>query len=333
MRVAIAGAASRIDRQFADGIERQVREVVREALDAAALSLAEVDLVVTVASDTLDGMMVPIRAELAGALGKSYLNVPSAAGHAIAAAATAIEAGDAETVLVVGWGAASKLAGNDGRSNQFDPFFMRPAGATPKVLAALQRQVLSASGAISDGGVAAFEAQMADVVWPRGAAAGGLRPEFCDGVAAIVLTKAAEEGSGLFVADHATASRSHAPLDGSLDPAGWVTEALESLGMRAGAPLETGFVEASGSSAVAEMRAIAAMSDSGPVRCPPDRANAAGGGAAAWFGPATALRPLAELARRRLQDKPQDAAGIFVDLAGPLGQLVTAIVIEQRSAA
>lgn len=332
MKVAIAGAASRVDRQFVTGIEQPIREVVRAALSSATLPLAEVDLVVTVASDALDGQMVPIRAELAGAVGKSYLNVPSAAGHAIAAAAAAIEAGDAANVLVVGWGAASRLAENDGRANQFDPFYMRPAGATPRAVAALQRQVLSASGYFTDSDIEAFEARMESAVWKGGA--GKQPPEFCDGVAAVVLMRAPEAGAGLFIADHATASRSHAPLDSSLDPAGWVGEALMCLtGTRSRTAPASGFIEVSGSSSCAEMRAIAASAESGLTACTPDRANEAGGGAAAWFGPATGLRSFAELCGRRLRDAEGDASGVFVDLAGPLSQLVTTILIEQRSAA
>lgn len=330
MKVAIAAAASRVDRQFASGIARPIRDVIRETLSAATLSLADVDLVVTVASDALDGMMVPIRAELAGALGKSYLNVPSSAGHAIAAAATALEAGDASTVLVVGWGAASKLAGDDGRANQFDPFYMRPAGATPEALAALQRRVLREAGRVSDDEIEAFRKRMADTLWPGG---GSVPPEFCDGVASVLLRRAPEDGVGLFIADHATASRSHAPLDASLDPALWVGEAIAELRAERGAnPSGNGFIEVSGSSACAEMRAIAASVASGLTACGSERANGTGGGAAAWYGPATGLRGFADLCRLRLRDA--DAAnGIFVDLAGPLGQLVTTVLIEQRSVA
>lgn len=335
MKAAIAGAASRVGRQFESGIERPVRETVREALDAATLSLGDVDLVVTVASDALDGMMVPIRAELAGALGKSYLNVPSAAGHALAAAVAAIEAGDAANVLVVGWGAASRLAAEDGRSNQFDPFYMRPAGATPASLAALQRQVLVAAGRVSDAQIADFGSRMTDAVWGGGAGAEPQAMQVCDGAAAIALRRAPEAGAGMLIAGHATASRSHAPLDASFDPADWVGEAVSSLSATcSGNASGRGFIETSGSSFWAELRAVAAAAGSGLVDCPAASANAAGGGAAAWFGPATGLRALAQLSGRA----PREAAdaggdGLFVDLAGPLGQLVTTILVQRRSAA
>ncbi len=328
MTVTVAGAASRIEGQFASGVERPIRDVVREALADAGISLSDVDYVVTVASDALDGMMVPVRAELAGALGKSYLNVPSSAGHALAAAATVIEAGDAETVLVVGWGAASKLAGDDGRSNQFDPFYMRPAGATPETLAAVQRQVLVAAGLLSVSEVEAHAARMAAASWPGGA---GASHAFCDGAVAIVLTGSKPPARGLSIVDHATASRSHAPLDATFDPAVWTSEALGSF-VRGGASSQDGFVEVSGTTPCAELRAISAVLGSESVVGAGD-SNRTGGGAAAWFGPATGLRAFAELFRMHSATDRGEAHGVFVDLAGPLGQLVTALRIEKRSAA
>lgn len=332
MRASIAGAACRIDRQFAGGIEPVIREVVRSTLDAAAISLADIEMVVTVASDTLDGMMVPIRAELAGALGKNYLNVSSAAGHAVCAAAAAIEAGDADTVLIVGWGAASKLAIADGRANQFDPFYMRPLGATPKVMAALQKQILVASGALSENNIEAFRARMTDRVWEGGKGDASQANGFCDGVAALVMRRASEGQGGIVISDHATASRSHNPLDGSFDPAAWVREAISGFsGARAKESAARGFIEVSGSSICAELRGIVASVESGLVDCDGSSANSMGGGAAAWFGPATGLRALAMLCGDG-EARDRDA-GLFVDLAGPLGQHVTSIFIERRSEA
>lgn len=332
MKAGIAGAACRVERQFSSGIEPLVREAVCTALDKAAISLADIDMVVTVASDTLDGMMVPIRAELAGALGKNYLNVPSSAGHALAAAAAAIEAGDAATALVVGWGAASKLAVEDGRSNQLDPFYLRPLGASPKVLGALQKQTLIAGGLTSEDDLEAFRTRMAGIVWNSENPACG----FCDGVAAIVLRRFSDQEVGVIVADYAMASRSHTPLDGSLDPSEWVNEAIS--GFSAAQPKDTaprGFIEVSGSNICAEMRGIVASVEAGLVDCAAAAANDTGGGASAWFGPATGLRTLVKLYEDRLADGASGGAdsGLFVDLAGPLGQHVTCVLIERRSMA
>jgi hypothetical protein len=330
MRAAIAGAAYRSERTLADGVDPAVRHVVRDALKAAGLTLAEVDMVVTVASDTLDGMMVPIRAELAGALGKTYLNVPSSAGHAVSAAVAAIESGDARAVLVVGWGAASKLSGADSRSNQFDPFFTRPLGATPAVMADLQEQVAVASGTVSASAIGALGARMSATLWSDHELALSARGEcFCDGAAAMVLRRLNDGDSGIAVTDYATASQSRMPLDGSLDPALWVQEAVGHLStVHPDRQRPAGRVEVSAPSMVAELRGIMAAIEAGPVACDVDRANGTGGGAAGWFGPATGLRSLASLVGGEGCD-----AGLFVDLAGPLGEHVTGILIERRSVA
>ena len=332
MRAGIAGAACRVEREFANGIEPVIREVVRAALEAAAISLGDIDMVITVASDTLDGMMVPIRAELAGALGKTYLNVSSSAGHALSAAAAAIEAGDAAAVLVVGWGAASKLAVEDGRSNQFDPFYLRPLGASPNVLGALQKQTLIAGGLASEDDLEAFRARMAGLVWDGESPAGG----FCDGVAAVVLRRCSDQEAGLIVADYAMASRSHMPLDGSLDPADWVNEAISGFSKAQLKDVSSqGFIEVSGSNICAEIRGIAASAETGLVNCDAESANGKGGGASAWFGPATGLRSLVKLYEDRLAGgaSHEPDRGLFVELAGPLGQHVTSLLIERRSMA
>src|SRR5690606_38437738 len=123
------GAAARVGASIVADLETEVRSVVLSSLSSSNLDLAYIDAVVTVASDTLDGVMVPIRAEVAGAFGKMPLNVPSSAGHGLAAAMVLLESGQARNVLLVGWGAASKLARHDSRSIQADPFHDRPVGA------------------------------------------------------------------------------------------------------------------------------------------------------------------------------------------------------------
>lgn len=330
MRAYIHGAASRIGRPLVDGVEAAVQDVVQRALAAADLSIAEIDLVVTVASDTLDGMMVPLRAELAGAFGKAYLNVPSSAGHAVCAAIAAIEAEDAASVLVVGWGAASKWKSADSRANEFDPFHTRPLGAAPDVLAVLQRQILLASNALTASEAEAFRLRMASL-HPEAESSGRLPYAFCDGAAALVL-RAAPQRRGLVLSEYGTSSRSHAPLDGSMDPAIWVRESIaEFLGDKPHTP-RSGRIETSGWTIYAEMRAIHALHDVGYVACD-GTANRHGGGAMAWFGPATGLRALADLCGDLASDEKESAADscLFADLAGPLGQHVTSLLIERRS--
>src|SRR5690606_21160183 len=153
------------------------------------------------ASDTLDGVMVPIRAEVAGAYGKSPLNVPSSAGHALAAASVLLGSGQAQRVLIAGWGAASKLALHDSRDSQASPFDDRVIGAGPAQIAALQAAELRQDDPdLPDAGVT-----------------------FSDGAVALVLGLARGAGETR-IADFGTSSRGYYPEDDLVDPALWVRE-------------------------------------------------------------------------------------------------------------
>lgn len=295
-----------MERRIDGGMDAVVQDVIRRALTEAALGVAEVDLVITVASDTLDGMMVPVRSDMAGALGKSYLNVPSSAGHALMAAVASIQAGDAQTVLLVGWGAASKLAEFDSRSSQLDPFYLRPLGASVATLQAMQQQSLIDQGLLTNREIEAHAARMSEIVWGEAAPSG-----FCDGTAAIVLRRAGEGDAGLIAGSIGVSSRSQLPLDGNLDPKVWVDEAT--------AEFETdglAFTEVCGQGASVELRALAAVPG---IKL----ANAHGGSSQGWFGPASPLRNIAALHAAAEEGGPQN--GLLIDLAGPLGQHVTAI--------
>ena len=304
-----------------------IRQAVLAALDASGIAIEAVDTFVTVAGDSLDGISVPGRAEVAGTYGRRYLNLPSGAGHGLGAAVTQIEAGEAETVVLVGWGAATRYRELDPRRNQADPFHARPIGASPRVVAALQAQELLSANPDGEAALEAYAATMARRAWSDGVTASGAGPvwahtSFCDGAVAIVLRRGE---AGVVVGEFATVSRPYAPEDDRLDPAAWVAEALGSLPSAAATPGQV--VEAAAPTPIAETRVLAALGvdpDDGLV-------NASGGGAIAHFGAATGLRQLA-VASRRLAAADASRA-LVLDLAGPLGQHVTAIMLARGATA
>lgn len=331
---AIVGHAVRLGRPFGDRLEVTVRDTVLEALGRSGLDLADIDTVVTCASDTLDGMMVPVKAEFAGSYGRSLLNVPSSAGHAVAAAASLIETGQAENLLMVGWGEATRLARADFRRNQADPFYTRPLGASPAMSATLQAAGLAAE--VLPDGAALDERARADRARAWGAAPDGrgdsvpawAQTGFCDGAVALILRPRNQAPGGVVIRDHGCASRSYCPGDDRLDPALWVDEAVaacaEPDSLRAGA---FAAVEVAGPTTIAEMRALAALR-ADRIDDPSGGVMASGGGAAAHFGPATALRQLA-VACATLGGRP--GMGIVADLAGPMGQHTTLIALEAQT--
>jgi len=326
-RAVIAGSAWKIGRPFADRFEVAVREAVLEALGVSGLSIGDIDSFVTVASDSIDGIMAPGRAEIAGAYGRSYLHVPSSAGHGLAAAATQIEARQARNLLLVGWGAAAKLNDHDGRANQADPFYARPVGASPRAVAMLQAQDLLSAVGLSEASLDAYVRDMADRAWqgdgkaPPSAAPAWARTAFCDGVAAIVIRRASDAGNGVAIRDFASVSRPYSPKDECLDTAVWAKEAVSSL---SGADGDVAVVEASAPTAIAESRAFsgAGVSKNFDSR----RFNASGGGATAYFGAATGLRQVAAASRALAGIGP--ASGLVLDMTGPAGQHATAILLQ-----
>ena len=67
------------------------------------LKLADVDTVITVASDTLDGLLVPVRGEISGNPGRSCCHITSSG-----AAVEMIES-QAERVLLIDWRSIEKF--------------------------------------------------------------------------------------------------------------------------------------------------------------------------------------------------------------------------------
>lgn len=334
IQAAIAGSASVIGHSFDLGVESTMRSVVSAALAEAKMAMDDIDTVVSVASDTLDGVMIPIRAEIAGSFGKSYLNVPSSAGHALAASVALIESGQATNVLLAGWGAASRLASADSRSIQADPFYDRPSGASPAALSALQARELAADAAFEGRDPAVAAGAMTSRAWSAGVPEGAQRADawlgqsFCDGAVALVLCRAEPDDARIRIADFGSSARPYSPQDERLDPAPWAMEAMAHCREPAKvAAVKLAVVEAAGPTSICEARVLSALVDHGLAGSQIDHWNASGGGATAWFGPATALRQLA-FAATSLRSIGSHAGGVL-DLAGPLGQHVTFILLTQ----
>ncbi len=312
---AILGSASLIARRFEKSLEFAVHETVLAALADAKLELDAIDTVVTAASDTLDGIMVATRSEIAGSTGRAYMHIPSSAGHALAAAATLIEAGMAQRVLLVGWGEGSKFLEQDSRGIQADPFFARPVGADPLTVAALQAQFLIAAGRIDTQAADKYARGMNERAWPGQEIVPGsvpiwLRTGWCDGAVALVLAKSAEYPAAVRIRDFATSFQPYTPQD--LDPATWVADAIGPQTT----PLDT--IEISAPTPVCEARAGMALA--GEV-------NASGGGAAAYFGIATGLKRIAAAASSLRAGQHAKA----IDLAGPIGQAVTVVTLDRSA--
>lgn len=336
--VAIAGVAARVGRL--PGLEAAIRATVLEALEDAGFgSLDEIDSVVTVGSDILDGGMVATRSGLAGSYSRSLVTVPSSSGHALGAAVAMIEAGDAGNTLLVGWGEGTNFENVDGRIIQADPFYTRPLGADAATLSALQAQWLLHHGRVD-------RVRLDRYAQTMGARAGSgseapsegvplwLRTTWSDGVCALVLTASAPSPGSVSIADFGTSFQPYCPEPGDLDPAGWVTVAQ--AGMREPGLLEKVdpvAVEVCGPSQLVEAAAISGLLEHWGWQEADARVNRTGGGATAYFGPATGLRQIVS-ATTELRANPESsgASAVVVDLGGPIGQATTVLVVDRRSA-
>jgi hypothetical protein len=329
MPVAIMGSAERVGRDFA--MDAAVSQCVSAALAAARLALADIDAVVTTGSDALDGGMVGVRAGLAGGYGRELMSVPSSGGHAFAAAVSLMQSGQARNVIVAGWGEGTKFALRDGRSLQADPFHTRPVGADAAAMTALQAQRLIADGALTLEDLAIYGAAMqrragldvADTRTKGTSIRPWLQTQWIDGACAMVLQKNA---AGVRVAYTGASFRGYTPAADDLDPGGWVSAAMPRLDEVAGEELSA--VETCGPAPVTEIAALRPVLARAAWKATDDRINASGGGAAAFFGPATGLRHIA-LAARALARRA--GTGIAIDLAGPIGQAASVVVLEGRA--
>lgn len=320
--VTIAGTGERIGRGFA--IETAVRDAVRDALSEARLSLSAIDMVVTVGSDMLDGGMVATRSGIAGAYGNELLTVPSSAGHAFAAAVSMLESNQARTVILAGWGEGTKFAEVDGRVFQADPFYARPVGANAFAMTALQAQRLLADRRLDLVGLSEYGGTMRDRAGlPKGGSSGiseWLTPHWSDGACALVLTTS---DGPVRVVDVGVSFRPYCPQPTDLDPAVWVSDAL--AGMHVAAQGDLAVVEAGGPTTVCEIAALTPILSTVGWEPNDSRVNATGGGATAFFGPATGLRHFAAVANGLVG---KSGNGIAIDLAGPIGQATTVVALQ-----
>lgn len=319
--VAIAGAADAVHLSWSAPIDHLVHDVVTRALASCGLELSDIDAVVTVASDTIDGLLVPLRGEIAGNLGRTYSHVTSSAGHGFGAAVSMLEAGYCERTLLVGWGAVQRFGQSDPRDLQADPFHARPVGALPNAVAALQLQQLLDLGRLDPVALTRHAEAMARLAWPaHDVPLETARPNLCDGAVAIVLERRSDRRH-VAVRNFSSVSRAYSPDDEVLDPADWVREALAAAAR--GSRAKPQCVEVAGPTLFGELRALDVLAQHASVR------NASGGGALAWFGPATGLRQLCAAARA-LDGRPAGSLSIAADLSGPLSQHVTLAVLECR---
>ena len=325
--VVIAGFGAEIGQRFSDTREAAIHCAVTTAIRSAGLrSVGEIDMVITVASDMLDGIMVPTSSDIAGACERAYLNVPSSAGHALAAAAIMIESGQAGNVLLVGWGEGSKLAHQDNRAAQADPFY------------ALQAQSLLSTDRRAIADLEEYSARMR--LRARQSVArqspsdqnAWLLPVWCDGVAALVLSSSAAEGA-VRICDFASVSRPYWPETDDLNPALWVLEAMRQMrDPAASGRARLSVVEAGATTPFCEVYALDPLLAAQQWALSDDRVNPSGGGASACFGPATGLARVIAAAEALGRKNPGEdpAGGMVLDLAGPLGQAVTVVHLERR---
>jgi len=340
-RVFIIGSASRIGLPGGWSIERAVHDVVEDALQSAEIiSRDAIDIVVTVGSDIIDGSMIATRSGIAGSYGRELITVPSSGGHAFGAAVALIESGSAQTVLLAGWGEGTKFGAFDGRVIQADPFWARPVGADALALGALQAQRLQAGGRLSIIDAKNYaDAMGSRARGPNGAplasTAHWLMPNWVDGAAAIVLSASARGREAIVVRDFGSSFRPYCPEPEDFDPAQWVVSALGHMrDPSALVGLSLAAIEASAPTAFCEALALEALLPQTGWDVLDARVNSSGGGAVTHFGPATALRQLSFAVEAIRGPRSGDVAGAAVlDLAGPIGQATTVILLESGSAA
>lgn len=331
---AVSGTACDINRRLNASIDASVRTVVLAALSDAGLgSLDEIDAIVSIGSDILDATTVAGHSGVAGSYGKSLMTFSSSSGHALASAVAMIESGAASTVLLVGWGEGSKFAEIDGRIIQADPFYARPLGAGAAELAVLQAQRLLAEGRLDP----SLVTEHASAILSRTNLANDLegppawlRTHWCDGACALVLTGRPSGQRAVAVVDVGTSFQPYCPEPEDLDPERWVGAAR--LAMRSPRSLTRGNLVAvgvSGPTIMCELLALSGLVAELSWSCTDPRINPLGGGASAYFGPATGLYQLCATASV-LRRSDEGSVATIVDLGGPIGQAVTIVSLGRR---
>ncbi len=294
-------------------------------------------MVVTVASDILDGSMVATRSGIAGSYGHELMTVPSSAGHALSASLAMIESGAVDNVLLVGWGEATKFSEIDGRVIQADPFYARPVGADASALAAMQAQRLVAFELLDLSEVERYSdvMQRRSTSGRRRSATSGaakwLSPGWSDGACALVLTAESQPETTVAIRGIGTFFQPYCPEPEQLDPMRWVERAIAAMqDSDAFFGHRLAVIETSAPTSFCEVAAMRSLLKTRQWNATDPRMNPSGGGAAAWFGPATGLQRVVsavESLRHECASQPR-ADGAVVDMAGPIGQAVTVVALE-----
>ena len=332
-RVAILGTGWQLGFPEISPIDRAVQMSISSALASAQMELADIDMVLTVGSDIMDGAMVATRSGIAGSYSRQIMTVPSSAGHAFAAALSMIESGNVRNVLLVGWGEGTKFQALDSREIQADPFYARPVGADPVTMSVMQAQRLVSEGLIDPDEAGRYGDAMrehAKVTQSFIGAARWLGTRWCDGACALVMAPAHGPGRQVTIRDIGTSFEPYCPDPHRLNPADWVRSAVGA--MSEGASLRGDalkVIEIGGPTPFSELAALSGICAKSWQSAQP-KFNLSGGGAAAHFGPATGLRRIICAAETLSDADPGALAGI-VDLAGPIGQAVSVIALEASS--
>lgn len=117
-----------------------VYATVKKALQAASLTVGDIDFVVQNADDALEGIAIQhvYQVEAAGSFLKQETKLEGEPGRAVAYGLHRLKAGLSQCVLVVAYGKASQVDAAALELMGTDPFFQRPIGATVTALAGLQ---------------------------------------------------------------------------------------------------------------------------------------------------------------------------------------------------
>ncbi len=320
-----------------------IHDAVSGALRQASAKLEDVDCVVSVSSDTIDGAIAPLlRSEACGARGRDYLNVTGASATAIGAASALMSSALAETVLVVGWGEFTKSVVNELPGLETDPAFQRPLGIGSLQLAAMQANWLIARGHVCQADGVEFadamrargqrleelkKGRMKRLAAPHEANPDGLcaqhMPDGIDRATALLLASKPANGPGRRLCIRSVATR-FAPLwpeHQDLDPAVWVSEVQKQCFSK-GIDLAKLSIEVTSANAIIGLRALSALGAAGDWKSNP-LLNRFAGGVAGYNGAADGLARIDLLARAGSAAAHRDA--LVIELAGPIGQATAAI--------
>lgn len=142
-------------------LDRSLEEMIFDAAERtvadAGITLADVDAVVTSATDQVDGRIISIMVTAGAAAGveRDLTLVASIGEHALVYGYLRLLAGQGRNVLVLSWGKPSEsVAPEHAELVAAEPFVLRPTGMNDSLAAALQASVLAARDGAPDSGAA-----------------------------------------------------------------------------------------------------------------------------------------------------------------------------------